>query len=197
MQNCKPDATELLVKRNGGGGDTLSRGGHMGGGDVRAGGARMRNGCVVAIATLKNVFEGLLNSDFKPGFLSMKMEPGKAYSMFKGIEHSHALWIDEAQDKQNGDESKVESWNVGHVLKIATGSKSSTFQYRSEYGKEKTVTLKVQSINVSSNKINLPDNPGIRTKLEASPYTRCSASIRMGRLKHRRLVDSVRSKSIQ
>ena len=56
MQNCKPDSTAPRVERNGGGGDTLSRGGQMGGGDVRAGGARMRNGCVVAIATLERLW---------------------------------------------------------------------------------------------------------------------------------------------
>jgi len=39
-----------------------------------------------------------------------------------------------------------------------------------EHGKEKTVQLKLQAINVSSNKFRIPNNPGIRSKLEVSPY---------------------------
>ena len=48
VQNCKPDSTAPRVERNGGGGDTLSRGGQMGECDVRVGGARM----VTAVACL-------------------------------------------------------------------------------------------------------------------------------------------------
>lgn len=129
-----------------------------------------RSGKNLRMAMLKSVYGDKLNTKLNASHLSMKMEAGKAYSIFDGVEHSLGLWIDEAQNKKNGDQSKVETWNEGFVLKIATGSKASQFTYRVEHGKEKTVTLKVQAINVSSNKINLPDNPGIRSKTEVSPY---------------------------
>ena len=129
-----------------------------------------RCGKNLRLTMLQSVFAYLLNDKMSAGFLSMKMVPGKAYSMFNGIEHQLSIWIDEGQNKKHNEESKVESWNEGMVLKIATGSAAPQFQYRLENGREKTVTLKTQSINVSSNKVSLPNNAGIRSKLEVSPY---------------------------
>ena len=129
-----------------------------------------RCGKNLRLTMLQKVFGNFLNAKMAAGFLSMKMDPGKAYSMFNGIEHQLMLWIDEAQNKKRNEESKVESWNEGIVLRIATGSTAPQFQYRLENGREKTVTLKTQSINVSSNKIKIPDNAGIRSKFEVSPY---------------------------
>ena len=129
-----------------------------------------RCGKNLRLKMLKTIYEKKLNHKMNAGFLTMEMVPQTAYSLLDGIEHILGVWIDEAQNKKKNDETDVQSWNAGHVLKLATGSEAPSFTYRCEYGREKTVTLKLQAINISSNKFKIPDNPGIRSKLEVSPY---------------------------
>ena len=133
-----------------------------------------RCGKNLRLTMLNSVYGDLLDDTKGAGFLSLAMVPGKAYSMFAGIEFKLGVWVDEAQN--NGSAQRVQPWNPGLILKLATGSESSTFQYRVEHGKEKTVKLKLQALNISSNKINIPDNPGFKSKTEASPYPRLGFS---------------------
>ena len=139
-----------------------------------------RCGKNLRLTMLKSVYCHLLDDAKGAGFLSHAMVPGKAYSMFSGIEFKLGMWVDEAQNASVSQlklgSNGMQPWNPGLVLKLAPGSERSTFQYRVEHGKEKTVKLKLQAINVSSNKINIPNNPGFASKTEASPYPRIGKS---------------------
>ena len=134
-----------------------------------------RAGKNLRLTMLKQVYCNLLDDAKGAGFLSLAMVPGKAYSMFSGIEFKLGVWVDEAQNATSKHRG-VQPWNPGLVLKLAPGSERSTFQYRVEHGKEKTVKLKLQAINVSSNQVNIPCNPGFISKTEASPYPRIGKS---------------------
>ena len=126
----------------------------------------------------KSVFHHLVDASKGAGFLSLRMVPGKAYSMFSTpipIEQLHSYWIDEGQDakqKEHGTQQQVQPWNPGLVLKLCPGSEANEFQYRVEHGKEKTVKLKLQCMDISTNDVSIPDNPGFKTKLEVSHYPR-------------------------
>ena len=132
-----------------------------------------RTGKNLRLAMLQGVYSHLLDDTQKSNLLTLKMQAGKAYSMFTGIEHRHGMWIDEGQDNSDRSASGVQPWNAGLVLKLAPGSASSKFSYRVEHGKEKVVTLKLQAVNTATNRVNIPPNPGFRSKTEASPYPRC------------------------
>jgi hypothetical protein len=59
------------------------------------------------------------------------------------------------------------------VLGWIKGSENPSFCYRVEHGKEATYQLKLQNINVSSNKIQWQHNPGVFSKLEVTYYPAC------------------------
>jgi hypothetical protein len=83
-----------------------------------------RCGKNLRLTMLNSVYGDLLDDTKGAGFLSLAMVPGKAYSMFAGIEFKLGLWVDEAQN--NGSAQRVQPWNPGLILKLATGSESST-----------------------------------------------------------------------
>ena len=59
------------------------------------------------------------------------------------------------------------------VLGWIKGSENPSFCYRVEHGKEATYQLKLQNINVRSNKFHWQHNPGVFSKLEVTYYPAC------------------------
>ena len=118
----------------------------------------------------------LIKDDLPPSVLSMVKEAGKAYSLFAGIENWLSIWIDEAQNrnaKNGNDSNSFRGLNEGMVLGWIKGSENPSFCYRVEHGKEATYQLKLQNINVSSNKFQIQHNPGVFSKLEVTYYPAC------------------------
>lgn len=139
-----------------------------------------RCGKNLRLKMLRTVYEEKLNHKMNAGFLTMEMVPGKAYSLFDGIEHTLGVWIDEAQNKKKDDETNVQSWNAGHLLKLATGSEAPSFTYRLEHGKEKTVQLKLQALSVQI----------------SSEYLITLASDQNWKCHHTRTLGSIRTKTL-
>lgn len=130
-----------------------------------------RCGKNLRLTMVAKVLGHLIDCKKNGSFLTIDMEPGKAYSCLDGIEHTQGLWIDEAQgNKKRG------VWNGEFLLRLATGSARTQFQYRKEFNHEKTVTLKMQNVNIMSNSLDgareLVHNPGFLSKFEVSPYPR-------------------------
>ena len=150
---------------------------HLGPYDEATGCWGSRVGKNLRLTLNQSVFGKLLDASKAAGFLSLVMQPGKAYSMFDGIEHVLSTWVDEAQNvqanKTTGRQELV-PWNTGLILKLCPASSDPKFAYRVEHGKEKTVTLKMQNLNILSNYVRVPSKgiAGFRTKLEVSPYPR-------------------------
>ena len=137
-----------------------------------------RCGKTLRLTLMGRIFGHMFDKSKPGGMLGLVMVPGKAYSMFSGIEKTRTMWVDEAQDNKDkggngptGRDDDVQTWNPGLVLRLCPASDNPTFTYRSEYGCEKTVRLNLQNLNVVSNRVRVPaNNPGFKTKTEVSPY---------------------------
>ena len=150
---------------------------HLGPYDEATGCWGSRCGKNLRLKMMETVFGELLDSDKPAGLLAMVMQPGKAYSMFDNIEHTHTMWVDEAQNAERNKltgREQLQQWNTGILLKLCPASADPKFSYRCEHGREKKVSLKLQSLNVLSNCVRVPSTGvnGIRSKLEVSPYSR-------------------------
>ena len=150
---------------------------HLGPYDAESDEYASRCGKNLRLTMLQSVY-GKRIGPYNSSILSHDPIPGKAYSVFDGVEHQLMWWCDEAQNEAGSSAfskmSVCKPWNPGFVLTIATGSAPSAFKYRCEHGREITVDpLQVQNINAASNKRpGIPNNAGFKSKTEFSPYSR-------------------------
>jgi hypothetical protein len=119
------------------------------------------------IAFVKKLFGDTLSTSFKPAFLTMKMEEGRAYSFLKDVEWKLAHFIDEADmDRRWGPEPK----------RIWTGGDASDYEYRCEYKESSPHQLRTNALYVAANKFTIGSAPDIWSKLEPTPFP-CVANI--------------------
>lgn len=130
---------------------------------------RGRNGKNMRLSMLKSVYGPLLKST-DASFLTMKKRAGQAYSFLEKIDTQRIMWVEEAQQTNEG--GRLAVWNTATLLLFAPGGEANTIDIRREYGASRELVSAIQNVNVAFNQVRIPESEGIWNKSEVSPYTK-------------------------